>query len=124
MRWNLWYFGHLADKIRPLRCLKKFDLASGAQITLWAKTSGVMKAISQVMFDMKLVAAVEDVLTLAAADSSAFFDRAIVQLMEQVRSGSTQERGRWMEMSVPTLYAHVQKARKRRREEEEAELAV
>jgi hypothetical protein len=122
--WNLWHFGHLADKIRPLRCLKKFDLVGAAQITLWAKTSGVMKAISQVIFDMKLVEAVEDVLKLAAADSSAFFDRAIVQLMEQVRSRSTQERGRWMEMSVPTLYALVLKTRKRRREDEEAEVAV
>jgi hypothetical protein len=32
--WNLWHFGHLADKIRPLRCLKKFDLVGTAQITL------------------------------------------------------------------------------------------
>jgi hypothetical protein len=122
--WNLWHFGHVADKIRPLRCLKKFDLASGAQVTLWAKANGVMKAISQVIFDMKLVAAVEDVQTLSAADSSAFFDRAIVQLMEQVRSRSTEERGRWMEMSVATLYAYVQRTRKRRREEVEREREI
>jgi hypothetical protein len=118
--WNLWYFGHHAERIRPLRCLKKFDLVGNAQTTLWSKTSGVMKAIAQVMVDMKLVGAMEDVQTLAATDSSAFFDRAVVQLMEQVRSGSTQGRGRWMEMSVPTLYAHVHKARKRRREDDEA----
>jgi hypothetical protein len=118
--WNLWHFGHLSDKIRPLRCLKKFDLVGAAQITLWSKTSGVVKAISQVIVDTKLVQTIEDVLTLTAVDSSTFFDRAIVQLMEQLRSGSTRERGRWMEMSVPTLYAQLQKARKRRREGEEA----
>ena len=127
--WNLWHFGHLADKIRPLRCLKKFDLVGAAQITLWAKTSGVMKAMSHTMIDMKLVETKEVVLTLAAADSSALFDRAVVQLMEQVRPRSTQERGRWMEMSMPTWYAYVQRCRKRKRkredgEAEEAEVAV
>ena len=120
--WNLWHFGHLADKIRPLRCLKRMDLIGAAQITLWSKTGGVMKAVSQVMVEMKLVEAVEDVLKLSPADSSTHFDRAIVQLMEQLRAGSTRERGRWLELSMPTLYALIRKARKRRREEEQEEL--
>ena len=122
--WNLWHFGHLTDKMCPLRCLKKFDLVGAAQITLWAKTSGVMKAISQSMLDMELVQTKEAVLALAAADSSALFDRAVVQLMEQVRPRSTQERGRWMEMSMPTWYAYVQRCRKRKREDGEAEEAA
>jgi hypothetical protein len=120
--WNLWYFGHLTDRIRPLRYVKKFDLGSKAQVTLWSKTRGVMQAISQVMVDMQLVQTLEAVPALTTADSSALFDRAIVVLMDRVRARSTQERRRWMEMSVPTLYALVLKdrnRRKRRREEEE-----
>jgi hypothetical protein len=118
--WNLWHFGHLADKIRPLRYLKKCDLGSRAQVTVWSKTRGVMQAVSQVIVDMQLVRALEDVLTLNACDSSTFFDQAIVALMDKLRAESTRERRRWMEMSIPTLYALVLKdrsRRKRRREE-------
>jgi hypothetical protein len=117
--WNLWHFGHLTDKIRPLRYLKKYNLGSAGQITLWSKTSGVMQAISQVMVEKGLVQSLQDVQTLSAADSSAFFDQAIVQLMEQLKAGSTKERGRWMEITVPTLYAHVLRVRKRKRRREE-----
>ena len=120
--WNLWHFGHLADRIRPLRYLKKYDLGSKAQVTVWSKTRGVMQAISQVIVDMQLVQAVEAVLVLNAADSSTLFDQAIVALMDQLRAESTREKRRWMEMSVPTMYALVLKdryRRKRRREEEE-----
>jgi hypothetical protein len=117
--WNLWHFGHLTDKIRPLRCLKKIDLVGAAQITLWSKTSGVVKAMSQVMVEMKLVDKLEDVLKLSSIDSSTCFDRAIVQLMEQLRPGSTQGRERWMELSVPSLYALIHKARKRQREDDQ-----
>lgn len=119
--WNLWHFGHLTDKIRPLRFLKKMDLVSAAQITLWSKTSGVVRAISQVMVEMKVVDKVEDVLKLSPIDSSTHFDRAIVQLMEQVRPGSTESRGRWMELAVPTLYVLINKARKRPREDDQTQ---
>ncbi|MGH2639759.1 MAG: hypothetical protein ACRDF4_10870 [Rhabdochlamydiaceae bacterium] len=120
--WNLWHFGHLTDKIRPLRCLKKMDLVGAAQTTKWSKTSGVVRAISQVMVEMKLVEKLEDVLKLSSIDSSTYFDQAIVQLMEKVRAGSTQERGRWMEASVHTLYALIHKAHKRKRSEEQADV--
>jgi hypothetical protein len=117
--WQLWYFGHLADQIRPLRYLKKADLSGGGQVALWSKTHGVTTAIVAVMVEMKLVEACEDVVRLSREQSSTLFDQAIVQLMEKVKTGSVRERGRWMEMSVPTLYAHILRARKRRREEEE-----
>lgn len=119
--WQLWHFGHLADQIRPLRYLKKVDLSGGGQIALWSKTHGVMTAIAGVMVEMKLVEACEDVMRLDREQSSTLFDQAIVQLMERVKAGSTRERGRWMEMSVPTLYAHILKVRKRKREEEAKE---
>jgi hypothetical protein len=122
--WNLWHFGHHADKIRPLRYLKKCDVGSAAQVTVWSKTKGVMQAVSQVIVDMRLVRAMEDVLALNAGDSSTLFDQAIVVLMDKLRAESTRERRRWMEMSVPTLYALVLKdrsRRKRRREEEGVE---
>ena len=83
-----------------------------------------MRAISQTMVDMQLVRTLQDVLTLSAEQSSSLFDRAIVELMNTVRTGSTHERRRWMEMSVSTLYALVLKhrnRRKRRRQEEEEE---
>ena len=123
--WNLWYFGHVHDKIRPLRHLKKADLAKGSQITQWSKANGVMKAIAQVMVDMKLVESIEEVTKLSAVESSAAFDRAIVELMERVRKDSTRGRGRWMEMSISTLYDHIcnlrQRNAKRKRDEQEEE---
>jgi hypothetical protein len=119
--WNLWHFGHILDRIRPLRQLKKADLAGASQVSAWSKTNGVMKAIAQVMVEMKLVESLENITKLSEIDSSDAFDRAIVELMEQVREGSTRARGRWMEMSVPTLYDHIRSKRKRKRQEEEEE---
>lgn len=119
--WNLWHFGNITDKIRPLRCLKKMDLVGAAQISLWSKTRGVVSAISQVMVEMKLVGKMEDLLKLSSNESSTYFDQAIVQLMEKVRAGSTEQRGRWMEMSVHTLYDLIPKSRKRKRDDEQPE---
>jgi NACalpha-BTF3-like transcription factor len=129
--WNMWHFGHVHDGVRPLRDLKQFDLTTKAQVVKWSKCTRVMKAVAQVMVEMKVVESVKDVITLSATDSSNAFDGAIVRLMEQVREGSTRGRGRWMEMSIPTLYDHInammirtqqktkQSRRKRTRVEEE-----
>ena len=119
--WNLWHYGHMEARIRPLRHLKKVDLQGSAQITLWSKTNGVMAAVAVMMVEMKAVEAVADVTRLSAEQSSAVFDAAIVQLMERVRVGSTRGRGRWMEMSIGTLYNHLQtvrRERKRKRDEQ------
>ena len=117
--WNLWHFGHVHERIRPLRYLKKADLINASQITVWSKCRSVMKAIATEMVEMKLVQSLEEVEKLSAVDSSAAFDRAIVQLMEKVKAGSTRGRGRWMEMSIPTLYDHVGKVRERKRKRQE-----
>ena len=61
----------------------------------------------------------EGVAKLSETDSSAAFDRPIVAFMEQVREGSTRARGRWMEMSIPTLYDHVNSMKKKRKRQEE-----
>jgi hypothetical protein len=117
--WNLWHFGHVHDHIRPLRHLRKVDLVGSSQVIAWSKTNGTMKAIAQVMVEMKLVESLEGVAKLSETDSSAAFDRAIVALMEQVREGSTRARGRWMEMSIPTLYDHINSMKKKRKRQEE-----
>jgi hypothetical protein len=126
--WNLWHFGHVHERIRPLRHLKKADFVNASQITVWSKCRGVMKAIAAEMVEMKLVQSLEEVEKLSGVDSSAAFDRAILQLMEKVKAGSTRGRGRWMEMSIPTLYDHVGKVRRKRKrqdaqQEEEEEVA-
>jgi hypothetical protein len=120
--WNLWYYGHVQDRIRPLRYLKKADLQGSTQITQWSKTNGVMAAIAATMVEQKVVETVEAVARMAATESAAAFDAAIVQLMEKVKAGSTQGRGRWMEMSIGTLYNHlkaVRVERKRKRDEQQ-----
>ena len=119
--WHLWHFGHLAHRIGPLRNLRKFDLTTAPQVTLWSKTKQTMSAIAQRMVDMEIVRTVQEVLTLGEAESSAFFDQAIVELMEQLKAGITHGRRRWMEMKIPTVYALLLKTRKRRREEQEGE---
>ena len=120
--WLLWHFGHLADRVGPLRNLKKYDLnGTNAQKTLWSKTRGTMSAIAQVMVDSLMVRSVEDVLTLSEGESSAFFDRAVVTFMNELKAGTTRGRARWMEMKIPTIYALMMKSRKRRRAEVEVE---
>jgi hypothetical protein len=110
------------DRIRPLRHLKKSDLQGNAQITLWSKTNGVMKVIAATMVEMKVVETAEAVTKLSPVESAAAFDAAIVQLMEKVRTGLTRGRGRWMEMSIGTLYSHLKSVRgqrKRKRDDEQ-----
>jgi hypothetical protein len=116
--WNLWHYGHVGDHIRPLRYLTKSDLKDASQVTLWSKARQVMKLIAQVMVEMRLVQTTEEVEKLLPVDSAEAFDKAIVQLMEQAREGSTRGKRRWMEMKVPSLYAVVGPIRKRRREEQ------
>ena len=103
----MWHFGHVHDCIRPLRELKQFDLTNKAQVVKWSKCAQVMRAVAQAMVELKVVDSVKDVVTLSAADSTAAFDRAIVKVMEQVKEGSTRGSGRWMEMSIATLYDHI-----------------
>ena len=97
---------------------------NSSQITVWSKCRGVMKAIAEEMVDMKLVQSIEEVERLTAIDSAVAFDSAIVHLIEKVKAGATRGRGRWMEMSIPTLYDYlssVRKKKRKRREEEEKE---
>jgi hypothetical protein len=121
--WNLRHFGHVHERIRPLRHLKKADLMNSSQISVWSKCRGVKKAIVEEMVDRELVHSVEEVEKLTTIDSAAAFDRAIVQLIERVKAGATRGRGRWMEMSIPTMddYLGSVRNRKRKREEEEKE---
>ena len=119
--WNLWHFGHVHERIRPLRYLKKADLMNSSQITVWSKCRGVLKAIAEEMVDMKLVQSIEEVERLTAIDSAAAFDSAIVQLVEKVKAGATRGRGRWMEMSIPTLYDYLGGVRRRKRKRQEEE---
>jgi hypothetical protein len=125
--WNLWHYGHVGDRIRPLRHLKGSDMASRGQVTLLSKTNGVMATVGEKMVEMKVVETVAEVRRLSAEESSAAFDLAIVQLMERVEEGSTQDRSRWMEKSVATWYGDlkdvrpVRLQRKRKRDDREEE---
>lgn len=122
--WIQWHFGHAADRIQPLRNLRASDMASPAQMTTVSKARGVMRALAQVMVEMKIVDSVDAVDKLTQVASCDAFDRAIVTLMERTRAGSSQEIGRWSEMSIITMYDHVHKLygkRKRRADEAEQE---
>ena len=116
--WNLWHFGHVGDRIRPLRYLQKSDLRNASQVTLWSKTRGVMKEIAEGMVELGIVQSTKGVEQLSATVSADAFDKAVVQLMERVRAGSTRGKRRWVEMSIPTLYSLVGPLRKRKREEQ------
>lgn len=118
--WHLWHFGHVQDRVRPLRRLRKADMQGSANHTLWSKTNGVMRRIADEMVTMEMVHTAEEVTRWSADESAVAFDGAIVQLMEKLKAGSTQRRGRWTEMSVATLYKHLKGERddkKRRRDE-------
>ena len=104
--WNLWWHGNVEARIRPLRHLTKADLQGSSNITRWSKANGVMGTVAEVVVETGVVVAVEEVGRLSGEQSSAVFDAAIVRLMERVRAGSTRGRGRWMEMSIGTLYNH------------------
>ena len=82
-----------------------------------------MGAIGQQLVSMELVDSTEGIGRLSEEEATSAFTAAIAALMEQLKPGATRRRGRWTEMSIPTLYQHVlnmQKERKRRREEAEA----
>lgn len=115
--WNLWHFGHIGDHIRPLRYLKKWDLKSSSQATVWSKVAQVMRLVAEVMVDMGIVQSMEDIQRMSAVDSAEAFDRAIVRVMELAKEGSTQGKRRWMEMVVPSLYNVVAPLRKKRKEQ-------
>ena len=118
--WHQWHYGHVQDRVRPLRRLRKADLQGNANITLWSKTNGVMTRIAEEMVAMEMANDAAEVTRWTAEESSVAFDGAIVQLMEKLKAGSTTRRGRWMEMSVATMYKHLKGERddkKRRREE-------
>jgi len=104
--WNLWHFGHIGDKIRPLRFLKLEDLigGSGKERALWTKTGGVMREISKMMVGLKLVPSIKDVRGLNLETSLAHFDIAVIKWMEHIEENSTQERSRWTELKMSTLY--------------------
>jgi hypothetical protein len=89
--WNVWQYGDVSQHIRPLRYLQKADLLE-AQAPLWSKTAGVMKLIAETMVEMKEAQTVRDVQRLPQEASAEAFDRAIVQLMERVREGSTRSK--------------------------------
>ena len=121
--WRLWQFGNVAERIRPLRHLKKGDLADTGQIIHWSKANGVMNAVTEQMVSMELVESAVAIGRLTEEEATPAFTQAVVALMEEMKPGATQRRGRWTEMLIPTLYDHLQtlkKQRKRRREESEA----
>jgi hypothetical protein len=118
--WNLWHFGHVEDRVRPLRYLKKIDLVGASQYTLWSKCRGVMKAIAAEMVEMKVVQTIEEVEKMSAAESTTAFDGAITQLMEKAKAGSTRGPRRWTEMSISTLYDRLSPVRERKRKRQEA----
>jgi hypothetical protein len=112
--WNLWHHGHVQDRIRPLRKLRKADLLK-VDVPRWSKANGVVAAVTTAMVEMKIVEVAEDVMKLSAEASSAAFDDAIVWLMEKARQGSTRGRGRWMEMTPATLYKYLKRRHQRKR---------
>jgi hypothetical protein len=105
--WRLWHFGNPAERIRPLRRLKKIDLADVAQSTQWSKTNGVMKAITEQLVGLALVESEAGIGRLTEDDATTAITRAITALMERLKPGATRRPGRWTEMSIPTLYQHV-----------------
>lgn len=117
--WNLWHFGHVHEKIRPLRHLTPADLmikkkkadevkesdpddvteadqlkdadewVKGPDASVLSKSRGVMSAIAQELVEMKLVQSLREVEKLPAVESAAAFDVAFVQLIEKVKPGLT-----------------------------------
>jgi hypothetical protein len=118
--WRLWYFGSVADRIAPLRTLRKWDLrrddtgkADSGEVAQWSKTNGVMMALTAQMVGMGLIATAAGVGRLSEDQATAAFSQAIVPLMEKLKPGATQQpRGRWVELSMSTLYKHVRKRKR------------
>ena len=118
--WRMWHFGIPAERLGPLRRLRKCDLvrdeqgrADQGQVTLWSKAKGVMDALTQQMVGMGLVESEAAVGRLAETEATAAFTQATVALMERLEPGSTQRpRGRWMEHSISTHYKRVLKRRR------------
>jgi hypothetical protein len=119
--WRLWHFGIPADQIGPLRRLHAADLVDKAQKTQLSKTKGVMDAITAQLISMGVVESELGIGRLSQDEATTAFTQAIVAVMEQMKPRSTQKRGRWNELRLPTLYGHVKTQEEKERQKDEAE---
>jgi hypothetical protein len=120
--WNLWWYGHIENKIQPYRRLKWHDVVSeptsrstGVQL---AKTNTVMQEIEKVAKEMNLIETGRNIDELTKEECSTLFDKTFTAIHEQLRPNSTTQVGRWGELSIATFYKMIQSGRKKRKREE------
>ena len=116
--WNLWWFGHLDDKIQPYRRLKAMDFSKPKHVVQLTKTRGVMKAIEQMAREKNYIIAEKKIEGLSKQDNIRLFDLSYTDLLKKLFP--VNEAGRIGEASISTLYDHInpkKRGRKRSREE-------
>jgi hypothetical protein len=111
--WNLWWFGHLDNKIQPYRFLKWTDLINNAQVVQLAKMKKVMNKIEEMGKEKQYIELEKKISDLSKEESIALFDQSFTALMEKLKPGSTIEAGRWGESSIATVYNLIDNKRKR-----------
>jgi hypothetical protein len=114
--WNLWWFGHIADKIQPLRFLKSNDLMNSAQTTQHSKFKKVMAAIEAIARERRYIQDNERFDKLTKEKCNEIFDKSYEDLLNQILDSKERE-GRITQLSIATIYDKLRK-RKRKREEE------
>jgi hypothetical protein len=117
--WNLWWFGHLNDKIQPYRYLTALDFTKHAQIVQLTKTRKVMNKIEEVTRQNKYVEPEKRIQVLSKEENSKLFDLAYTDLLKQLFKSTEAVATRLGQASIATIYDHInprKRSRKRSRE--------
>jgi hypothetical protein len=100
--WNLWWFGHLEDKIQPYRFLKADDLANSAQISQFSKLKKVMNSIDLIAHDKQYIEQGKLFSELNKEQCNEIFKQAFGELTKQLYPTETNTRSG--ELSIATIY--------------------
>jgi hypothetical protein len=107
--WNLWWHGHHNNCIQPYRFLNAHDLINDAQVVVFSKINGIVKNIVKIAIELKLIEEEKQIKGLTREETAVLFDQSFVMLMEKVKPGITTQAGRWMELSIHSIYSKINK---------------
>lgn len=118
--WNLWWFGHLTDKIQPYRFLQRDDLVKQSQYTQLSKLKRVINSIELIARNKQFIEQDKQFSDLNKQQSNEIFEKSFTELLKQLYT--TETTGRIAELSFATIYDRINNKNnnnKRKRDEEE-----
>ncbi|MGZ8926641.1 MAG: hypothetical protein ACXW2E_12335 [Nitrososphaeraceae archaeon] len=111
--WNLWWFGHIANRIQPYRRLTAQDLRDTKEAVQLTKAKKVIFYIEQVAITRGYIDSNKKIEHLTKDESSKVFDLAFTDLLKTILQPTAQNR--LGEISIATIYDHLPKPANKKR---------